>query len=231
MKDKMKIEIWSDVMCPFCYIGKRKFEKALTEFPEKEKVELEWKSFQLSPDMVTDTTITAYESLAKHKGISVEQAKAMNDQVVEMAKSVGLEYNMEKAVVANSFNAHRFTHFAKANGKQNQAEELLFRSYFTDGKNIDDFATLIELGKEISLDVQALKTALDNNTYADEVRHDIYESQQLGVRGVPFFVFDRKYGVSGAQETDVLLQTLRKAFEEWKSDQLVDNKEADSERI
>lgn len=226
MKDKMKIEIWSDVMCPFCYIGKRKFERALARFSSPEKVELEWKSFQLSPDMKTDTTISAYQSLANHKGISLEQAKAMNDQVVEMAKSVGLVYNMEKSVVANSFNAHRFTHFAKANSKQNEAEELLFRSYFTDGKNIDDFPTLIELGNEIGLDAAALKTALENNSYADDVRHDIYEAQQVGVRGVPFFVFDRKYGISGAQETEVFLQTLHKAFDEWSSEHSVESKDA-----
>lgn len=226
MKNKMKVEIWSDVMCPFCYIGKRKFEKALAQFPSREKVEIEWKSYQLSPDMKTDTTITAYESLARHKGISVDEARAMNNQVVEMAKSVGLVYNMEKSVVANSFNAHRFTHFAKAHGKQNEAEELLFRSYFTDGKNIDDFPTLIELGNEIGLDASALKTALEDDSYADDVRHDIYEAQQLGVRGVPFFVFDRKYGVSGAQETQVFLQTLEKSFDEWETERSVADKDA-----
>ena len=150
----------------------------------------------------------------------------MNNQVVEIARAVGLVYNMERAVVANSFNAHRFTHFAKAHGKQNEAEELLFRSYFTDGKNIDDFPTLIELGNEIGLDTKTLQTALENNSYADEVRHDVYESQQLGVQGVPFFVFDRKYGVSGAQETEVFLRTLQKAFEEWKSEHSVESKEA-----
>src|SRR5690606_35924856 len=149
MENTMKIEIWSDVMCPFCYIGKRKFEQAMAQFPHKDKVQDVWKSFQLSPDMQTDTGKSIHEFLAAHKGISLQEAKKMNDYVTQMAKQVGLTYDFDKSVVANSFNAHRFAHFAKQHGKQEDAEELLFRSYFTDGKNIDDYATLIQLGNEI----------------------------------------------------------------------------------
>ncbi len=215
MANKMKVEIWSDVMCPFCYIGKRKFETALAQFPQKDRVEIEWKSFQLSPELKTDPNKNINDFLAEHKGMSVEQARQMNDQVTQMARQSGLTYRFDKSVVANSFNAHRFTHFAKQNGKQHEAEEMLFRSYFTDGKNIDDYPTLISLGTEIGLDPAALKAALENGTYADDVRADIAEAQQIGVRGVPFFVFNRKYAVSGAQESQAFLETLQKAYDEW----------------
>lgn len=215
MEEKMQVEIWSDVMCPFCYIGKRKFEAALAGFAHKDKVEIIWKSFQLSPGMKTQPGKNLDEFLAEHKGISVEQARQLNDRVVQMAKQVGLTYHFDKAIVANSFNAHRFTHFAKQHGKQHEAEELLFRSYFTDGKNIDDYTTLIDLGSSLGLDTVALKAALENGDHADDVRTDIYEAQQIGVRGVPFFLFNRKYAVSGAQESQTFLETLEKAYTEW----------------
>ena len=215
-KNKMKVEIWSDVMCPFCYIGKRKFEAALNQFPEKENVQLIWKSFQLSPDMKTDPGKNINQFLAAHKGISLQEAKHMNDRVTQLAAKVGLVYNFDTAIVANSFNAHRLVHFAKHHGKQNEAEEQLFKAYFTDGKNTDDISTLIQLGAEIGLDTAALKTALETNMYAEDVKADIYEARQIGVRGVPFFVFNRTYAVSGAQESPVFLQTLEKSFAEWR---------------
>ncbi|WP_257669831.1 DsbA family oxidoreductase [Parapedobacter tibetensis] len=214
----MKIEVWSDVMCPFCYIGKRKFETALAQFPYKGNIQVEWKSFQLMPDLETSPGKNLNEFLAEHKGISMEQATSMNNHVIQLAKQIGLDYNLDRSIPANSFNAHRFTHFAKQYGKQNEAEELLFRSYFTDGENIDDHATLIQLGIEIGLDAAALKTALENGSYVDDVRKDIQEAQQIGVRGVPFFVFDRKYAVSGAQESQTFLETLEKAYTSWRKE-------------
>jgi predicted DsbA family dithiol-disulfide isomerase len=212
MHRKILVEIWSDVMCPFCYIGKRKFENALTQFPEANQVEIIWRSFQLSPNMKTDPSKSINQFLAEHKKISVVDAKRMNDRVTEMASQVGLSYNFDKSVVANSFNAHRFTHFAKINGKQNEAEEKLFHAYFTDGKNIDDFKTLIQLGKEIGLEVQTLQAALESNKFANDVVTDIEEARQLGIQGVPFFVFNRKYGVSGAQDQKVFLKTLEESL-------------------
>lgn len=211
----MKVEIWSDVVCPFCYIGKRKFEGALNQFANNNNVEIEWKSFQLSPDMKTEPGKNLNRFLAEHKGISIEQAAALNQQVTAMAAQEGLTYNLDNAVVANTLNAHRFLHFAKQHGKQNEAEEALFRAYFTDGKNIDDHPTLLQLGEALGLDTTALQTALENGSYANEVRNDIIEAQRIGVRGVPFFVFDRKYAVSGAQPTEVFLNALKKSFEEW----------------
>jgi predicted DsbA family dithiol-disulfide isomerase len=214
----MKVEIWSDVMCPFCYIGKRRFEDALQNSEHKGEIEIEWKSFQLNPDMQTDPTVNIDQYLARVKGWSIEQAKEMNAHVTAMAAEAGLTYNFDRAIVANSFNAHRFTHLAKKHGLGDAAEEQLFKAYFTDGKNTDDIATLVELGTAIGLDATEIQQTLNSDAYAGEVRHDIYEAQQLGVRGVPFFVMNRKYGVSGAQAVPVFEQTIEKAFAEWRQE-------------
>jgi len=211
----MKVEIWSDVMCPFCYIGKRKFEAALEQFPQKDKIQIEWKSFQLNPAMKTEPDKNINDYLAEIKGWSLEQAAEMNNHVAGIAAEVGLEYNLDKAVVANSFDAHRFVQFAKTKGKGDDAEEQLFKAYFTDGKNTADHETLIELGSQIGLDPTELKTVLETTRFSEEVRHDIYEAQQVGARGVPFFVLDRKYAVSGAQQPETFLGALEKSFGEW----------------
>lgn len=215
----MKIEIWSDVMCPFCYIGKRRFEDALQQFAHKDSVEIEWKSFQLNPDMVTDPSVNINQYLADAKGWTLDYAQQMNNHVTEMAAEVGLTYHMDNAVVANSFNAHRFTHLAKKHGLGANAEEALFKAYFTDGKNVDDTDTLIELGTSIGLNAEEVKQTLATDAYADAVKHDIAEAQYLGIKGVPFFVMNSKYGVSGAQAVPVFTQTLEKAFEEWDAEQ------------
>lgn len=210
----MKIEIWSDIMCPFCYIGKRKFEKALEQFDHKDQVEISWKSFQLNPDMKTDPAKSINEYLAEAKGWSIEQAKEMNGRVTQMAKGVGLAYDFDKAVVANSFDAHRLIQLAKTKNKGDLAEEHLFKAYFTEGKNIADHSTLMEIGVSIGLNAEDVKQMLEGNKYAQNVKEDIDESQQIGVRGVPFFVFNRKYAVSGAQESDTFLEVLQKAWDQ-----------------
>lgn len=215
----MKVEIWSDVMCPFCYIGKRRFEDALQQFEHKDKVEIEWKSFQLNPDMVTDPSTNINQYLADAKGWTLDYAQQMNNHVTEMAAEVGLTYHMDTAVVANSFNAHQFTHLAKKHGLGDAAEEALFKAYFTDGKNVDDTGTLAELGTAIGLDADEIKQTLAANTYADAVKHDVAEAQYLGIKGVPFFVMNGKYGVSGAQAVPVFSQTIEKAFGEWNDEQ------------
>jgi predicted DsbA family dithiol-disulfide isomerase len=212
---KMQVEIWSDVMCPFCYIGKRKFEAALSQFVHKENIEVIWKSYMLNPEMKTDTNKNSIVALAEHKGISIEESKEMHKYVVEMATNAGLKYNMDKTISANSFNAHRLTHYAKSQGKQLEIEEKLFEAYFILGKNIDDTNTLIGLGESVGLSKETLVKVIKGNDYAEDVRQDVYEAQQVGVRGVPFFVFDRKYAVSGAQESAVFLQSLQKSFDEW----------------
>jgi predicted DsbA family dithiol-disulfide isomerase len=214
----MKVEIWSDVMCPFCYIGKRRFEQALEGFGPKDEIEVEWKSFQLNPHMVTNPDISIDQYLADVKGFTLDHAKQLNAHVTQMAAEVGLTYNFDRSIVANSFNAHRYSHFAKKHGKGIEAEEQLFKAYFTDGKNIDDLDILVELGAAIGLNAGEVRQALESNAFADDVKQDIAESRQLGIQGVPFFVLNNKYGISGAQAVPVFEQTLQKAYSEWQQE-------------
>lgn len=208
----MQIEIWSDIVCPFCYIGKRKLEQALEQFPHKDQVQIVWKSFQLDPG--APTAGTDYQrSLSERKGWSLEQTRQITDNVRQIAAAVGLDYHFEKAIAANSFDAHRFLHYALQYGLQNEAEEALFKAHFTAGKNIADRTVLLELGVEIGLDRQELTRVLESTLFAAEVHQDIEEARQLRVNGVPFFVFDRKYAVSGAQDSEVFLKTLEAVLE------------------
>lgn len=212
----MKIEIWSDVLCPFCYIGKRNFETALEQFIHKNDIEVTWKSFQLDPEIPEIVTENYQDYLVKRKGLSVDQVKGMLDNVTQTAKDVGLEYHLEKSVIVNSLNAHKLLQFAATKGLGDELEERLFRAFFTEGKNIADLAVLTRLGKEVGLDEKELQTAFTDDKYAYMVKQDIAEAQQIGVRGVPFFVFDRKYAVSGAQPPKAFLENLEKSFSEWR---------------
>ena len=211
----MKVEIWSDVMCPFCYIGKRKFENALSKFPYKDKIEVIWKSFQLDPTTITNPKLNTIDYLAEKKGWSKHQAQETTDYVTNMARQVGLEFNFDKAVVANSLDAHRLLHLAKKYGKQNEVEEKLFRAYFTDGKNTADHFTLLQIGKELNIEEAEIMDVLNNHAYSDEIQQDIIEGQKNGVRGVPFFLLDGKYVISGAQESEIFLQALMKSHSEF----------------
>lgn len=202
-------------MCPFCYIGKRRFEDALQDFEHKDEVEIEWKSFQLNPDLETDPSININQYLADKKGWTLDHAEQMNAHVTQMAAEAGLTYHLDKAVVANSFKAHRFSHLAKKHGLGIEAEEQLFKAYFTDSKNIDNNETLIALGEQIGLDKAEVKQVLESEEFAEDVNHDIDKAQYLGIQGVPFFVLNNKYAVSGAQAVPVFEQTLQKAFEDW----------------
>lgn len=218
VQPKMKVEVWSDVMCPFCYIGKRHYEAAIKQFADSNNVEIVWKSFQLNPNAPEQYNGSVNDYLAEHKGISVEQAKMMNDRVTQMAKEAGLTYNFDKAKIANSFKAHRIIQLAKTKGLGDAIEEHLFKAYFTEGKDFGDTQTLIELGKAIGLTEAEVSEALTNDEYAYKVKQDIQEAQQIGVTGVPFFVFNRKYAISGAQPPEAFLQTLQKSFGEWRKE-------------
>ncbi|RFZ83332.1 DsbA family oxidoreductase [Mucilaginibacter terrenus] len=211
----MKVEIWSDVMCPFCYIGKRRFEQALQLFAGKDQVEVEWKSYQLNPDMKTDTSVNISQYLADAKGWTLDYARNMNDHVTKMAAEVGLTYDFDRAVVANSFNAHRFSHYAKSEGLGDATEEALFEAYFTLAKNIDDKDALADIGEHMGLNRDEVLAVLATDAYTDDVKRDIAEAGYLGIQGVPFFVMNGKYAVSGAQAVPVFTQTLETAFSEW----------------
>lgn len=215
----MKIEIWSDVMCPFCYIGKRHLEKALAELPFKDSIDINWKSYQLNPEYQNVDGESLYDYLSRNKGISLEQAKQMTKQVAEMANNVGLNIDFEHSIPANSFNAHRLIHFAASKGKQDLAEEYLFKAHFEEAKNINDINVLLEIAKSLGLDKEQAQKVLAGNAYEEEVRFDIYESQQLGVRGVPFFVMDRKYALSGAQPVEAFKQAITQSYQEWEEAQ------------
>jgi protein disulfide-isomerase len=217
--NKMKVDVWSDIMCPFCYIGKRHYEAAIKQFPYRDQIEIVWHSFQLDPTIPMESTKqqNVFQYLADRKAISIEQSLKMYDGVLQMAKSAGLEFNLDKAVVANSFNAHRVIQMAKTKGKGDEAEENLFRAYFIDGKDFGNHAVLAELGKTIGLTDMDIQEALTNDDYSYHVNQDIQESQNLGIRGVPFFIFNRKYSISGAQPIDVFLKCLEKSFIEWQN--------------
>jgi len=209
----MKIEIWSDIMCPFCYIGKRQLETALTEFPNAD-IEIEWKSFQLDPTVQPESGKDVYTFLAERKGMSVEQSMEMHKGVTERAKSVGLDYNFDKAIISNSLTSHRIIHLAKKNNLGDAMEEIFFKAYFTEGRDLNDAATLIELGTNAGLNSDDVKEVLENeNLYLADVHNDIIEAQQIGVQGVPFFVFDRKYAISGAQPVEAFVNTIKEVLQ------------------
>ena len=209
----MKIEIWSDVMCPFCYIGKRKLEKALEQFEGKKNVEVTWKSYQLNPHIEYQEGVDVYTYLAEVKGKSREWAEEMHANVSNMANEVGLNYDFDKVKIANSFDAHRVIQLAKTHNLTNEVEERFFKAYFTEGAIMSDHKTLLRLGVEAGLNEAEVQGVLGSDEFALDVKADVAEAQQIGVRGVPFFVFNRRYAISGAQDTAVFLETLRRSLE------------------
>lgn len=212
----MTVDIWSDVACPFCYIGKRKFELALEKFTGKEQVNIVWRSFQLDPEAKPVPGKTQAEVLAQKKGWSLEQTRNIMAQVSATAAEVGLHYNMDSVVTANTFNAHRLTHLGNKHGRQNEVEEGLFKAYFIEGKDVGSVAVLTQIGLEAGIPEAELTALFLGNEFAGAVQIDQLEAQHVGVRGVPFFVFNKKYAVSGAQSPEVFLQVLDRVWEEEK---------------
>jgi len=211
---RMKVEIWSDVVCPFCYIGKRKLEAALDGWPQRDRIEVIWKSFQLAPDTRTDPTRNSVQNLAENKGWTLEQTWQAVASVAERARAEGLTFNYEASKVANTFDAHRLEHFAASRGRGDEMTERLFKAYFVDGRNIGDHATLAELAAEIGLPAPDVKAMLASDEFADDVQRDIGEAARFGINAVPCFVLDRRYAVSGAQDSAVLRQALQQALSE-----------------
>ncbi len=205
----MKIEIWSDVMCPFCYIGKRHLESALGQINATIPIEIEWKSFQLDPHIPKQSqTTSVIEYLSTSKGISFEQSREMHERVSEMASKAGLKFEFEHAVVGNSFDAHRLIQLAKSKQCADAMEEALFKAYFTEGKDIASPTDLTAIGLSAGLSEKEIDAVLKSDTFSNAVKKDIEEASQIGVRGVPFFVFDRKYALSGAQPVEAFVQTI-----------------------
>lgn len=213
MKNKIKIEIWSDVVCPFCYIGKRKLEQALDLFSSRDQVEIEWKSFLLDPSMQSTSNLDAVSYLANRYGRDLNWSRQAHDQVTKMAAQVGLEYRFDEVIITSSQKAHHLKQIAKMCGKSDAAVELLFKAYFTEGKNISDTAVLQEIGTEAGIDKNLLETEFENNIHANSLNKDLIEAQKLKISGVPYFLFNNKYEVSGAQDVAVFLKALEASKE------------------
>jgi predicted DsbA family dithiol-disulfide isomerase len=203
----LTVEIWSDVVCPWCYVGKRRFEKALAGFEHRDDVEVVWRSFELDPNAPAEREHSGAEHLAAKYGMSLEQAERSNAQMTELAASEGLEYHLDRTRGGNSFDAHRLIHKAAGEGLQDAMKERLMRAYFTDGAAIGDPATLGRLADDLGVE------PLTGDEFGDAVREDEQLALRIGIQGVPFFVLGRRYGVSGAQPAELLLQALEKAWD------------------
>lgn len=212
MSNPIDVQIWSDVQCPWCYIGKRKFEAALEQFDDE--VTVTYRSFELAPDTPVDFDGSPVDYLSQRKGVTPEQAQQMVDRVSAIAQSVGLEYHYDRIHQTNTVLAHELLHFARAHGKQVELKERLLRAYFTEGRHIGRADDLVELAGEIGLDREAAATALAEHTYLPDVKADMAQAVAYGIQGVPFFVIESKYGISGAQESATFLAALTQAAAE-----------------
>lgn len=211
----MKVEVWSDVMCPFCYIAKKNFEKALENLPFKKEVDVEWKSFQLDPDFEENSgTVTVEEYLMNRKGFSKSHVQQFQQQLKQMGESVGIKFNLDITVAANTFPAHKLLHLAKKYEKSGAMKEALLEAHFMNGKNIADLEFLTSLAVGLGLDEGETKEALFGDSYDYEINQDIMEARNIGVSGVPYYLINNKYAVSGAQPVEVFIEVLEKAYQE-----------------
>jgi predicted DsbA family dithiol-disulfide isomerase len=222
----MRVEIWSDVVCPWCYVGKRQFEDALSRFGHADQVSVEWKSFELDPTAPARVGLPMGTVLQRKYGMSAEQAEAANQKMTALAASVGLEYHLDQVQMGNTFDAHRLIHLAAGHGLGDAMKERLLAAYFTEGQSPSDHATLTRLATEVGLDPDEVHEVLDSDAFAEDVRHDEARAAALGATGVPFFVIDEAFGVSGAQPADVLLGALERAWSESHPLTLIDPADA-----
>ncbi|KRF42908.1 DsbA family oxidoreductase [Paenibacillus sp. Soil787] len=209
----MKVEVWSDFACPFCYIGKQRLEAAIDQFAHRDDVEVVFRSFELDPNAQRDVSYDVHDMLAAKYGMSREQAIAMNENLGNQAKEVGLAFQFDTMILTNTFDAHRLALYASKQGKMNPMTQELFRAYFTDSRHLGDHETLTEIAVKAGLDRDEALKVLTGTDYSAEVRAD-EEASRLGARGVPFFVIDRKHAVSGAQSTNMFLHALQTAWNE-----------------
>ena len=213
----MRVDIWSDVVCPWCYIGKRRFERALVEFPHSDEVDVVWHSFELDPDAVSDpagdaSAVSHTERLARKFGRSVADIEAMQGQLTDLAAAEGLDYRLDEVRSANTFDAHRLVHLARRHGLQDTVKERLFRATFMEGDAVGDHASLRRLAVESGLPDDEVTELLNSGRFADDVRADEAQARAYGISGVPFFVLGGKFGVSGAQSADSLRTALDQAW-------------------
>lgn len=216
MTETIKVDIWSDIACPWCYFGKHRFEAGLARFAEQHpeiEVEVESHSYELAPDTPDDYDGSEVDFLVKHKGMPREQVEQMLEQMTAMGELEGIEFDFAKLRHANTARAHRVLHLAKQQGLQAEMQERLFRAYFAEGRLVSDPDTLAELGEEVGLDGEEVRDAFDDEEYGDAVENDITRARMLGVSGVPFFLVEQKYGISGAQSPETFASALDRVRE------------------
>jgi predicted DsbA family dithiol-disulfide isomerase len=210
----MQIDIWSDIACPWCYVGKRRFEQALSRFPHRDQVTVTWRSFELDPAAPATQEEPQAQLLARKYGVPVAQAEAMNARMTAAAAEEGLEFHFDRVKVGNTFDAHRLVHLAHECGLQDAMKERLMRAYLTEGLALGRREVLERLALEVGLDPARVRETLAGDAHATDVREDEATARQLGINGVPFFVLNGKYGVSGAQSPEVLLEAITQAYAE-----------------
>ena len=208
----MNVEIWSDIACPWCYVGKRRFEAALKQFDHADQVQVTWRSFELDPSAPAERPESGAEHLASKYGTSIEQAQAMEQRMTETAAGDGLDFRFDKLRLGNTFDGHRIVHLAATYDLQDAIEERLMRAYLTEGELIADHEVLQRLAVEVGLPEDEVREVLLTERFAEEVRDDERTAASLGIRGVPFFVVDRKIAASGAQPPELLAQMLEQAL-------------------
>ncbi len=213
----MRVDIWSDLVCPWCYIGKRRFERALERFPHRDRVQVVYRSFELDPSAPRGHTEDTAARLASKYGMPVAEAKAMMAHVVQTAAGEGLEYQLEGTRSGNTADAHRVVHLAKARGRQDAVIERLYRAYFSDGRSLFDADSLVALAAEAGLDGDEVRDVLESDRYADDKEQDEAAAGAYGVRGVPFVVIDERIGVSGAQPAELFEKALEQAWNDRSS--------------
>ena len=209
----MNVEIWSDIACPWCYIGKRHFEAALAEFEHAGDVNITWRSYELDPSAPAEVPGASVEIIASKYGMSPEQAKAAEDRVTQTAANAGLDYHLDRSRMGSTFDAHRLVHLAQEHGLQDAMKERMFRARFVDGGLMSDPETLVAAAVEVGLPEDEVRATLASDRFADEVRADEETAREFGITGVPMFVVDRKLGASGAQPPEQLLGLLRQGWE------------------
>lgn len=211
----MRIDIWSDVVCPFCYIGRRRLEAALERFEHRDEVRIVWRSFELDPTTTAGENTPVVELMARKYRMSAGQAEAQNAALAQQAESVGLTFNWAEAKNANTFDAHRLVHLAAMRGDEtaDELEQRLMRAYFTEGRAVDSHDVLVEVAVEAGLDEAEVRAVLAGDRFAEEVRSDEEAARQLGITGVPFFVVAEKFAVSGAQPVEVFVQALEQGWD------------------
>ena len=212
---RMRVEIWSDIACPWCYIGKRRFEQAMTDFPHRDAIDVVWRSFELNPDAPKTAGLPTVELLATKYRTSIEKAQAMMDGMTTTGAAEGITFDFARSVSGNTFDAHRLIHFADTGGKRGAMVERLFAAYFTEGLTLSSHETLVRLAADVGLDAQEAATMLSAEGYAKDVHADERRATELGITGVPFFAIDERYGISGAQPASALTEALSQAYSEF----------------